>query len=164
LAGLHSRAEVELDETGNVIYTVQVPEFAQEPDYQSALKSLYMAEERLVINRIKSFKFALRGAWMILIRKYSLHVQFSIGVLMTIAWFVVGITPTEWMFQCLAIGLVLSIEGLNTAVEKLADFIHPDFHHKIGFIKDIAAGAVCFAAVIAVIVGLIIYVPYLSEW
>ncbi|HLU50877.1 MAG TPA: diacylglycerol kinase family protein [Flavobacteriaceae bacterium] len=123
-----------------------------------------MAEESFVKNRIKSFKFAFKGAWLLLKSEASIQVQFSIGVLMTIAGFVVGITPTEWMFQCLAIGLVLSIEGLNTAVEKLADFIHPDFHHKIGFIKDIAAGAVCFAAVIAVIVGLIIYVPYLSEW
>lgn len=123
-----------------------------------------MAEESFVKNRIKSFKFAFKGAWLLLKSEASIQVQFSIGVLMTIAGFVVGITPTEWMFQCLAIGLVLSIEGLNTAVEKLADFIHPDFHHKIGFIKDIAAGAVCFAAVIAVIVGLIIYVPYLSKW
>lgn len=40
LAGLHSRAVVVLDETGKVIYTEQVPEIAQEPDYQSALNSL----------------------------------------------------------------------------------------------------------------------------
>jgi diacylglycerol kinase (ATP) len=53
----------------------------------------------------------------------------------------------------------LSIESLNTAVEKIADFIHPDFHEKIGFIKDIAAGAVMFAAMAAIAVGLLIYVP-----
>jgi len=53
----------------------------------------------------------------------------------------------------------MSIEGINTAVEKIADFIHPDFHHRIGFIKDIAAGAVFFAALTAIAIGLIIYVP-----
>ena len=37
--------------------------------------------------------------------------------------------------------MVLVAEALNTAVEKIADFVHPDFHIKIGFIKDIAAGA-----------------------
>jgi diacylglycerol kinase (ATP) len=58
-------------------------------------------------------------------------------------------------------GLVLSIEGLNTAVEKIADFIHPDYHERIGFIKDIAAGAVFFAALTAIAVGCIIYFPYL---
>jgi diacylglycerol kinase (ATP) len=65
------------------------------------------------------------------------------------------------MFQILAIGLVLGIEGLNTAVEKIADFVHPDFHERIGFIKDIAAGAVFLAALTAITIGCIIYFPYL---
>ena len=68
---------------------------------------------------------------------------------------------TEWILQLLSIGLVLSIEGLNTAVEKVADFIHPEYHEKIGDIKDVAAGAVTFAALIAAIIGLIIYIPKL---
>ena len=56
----------------------------------------------------------------------------------------------------------MSIEGLNTAVEKIADFIHPEFHSRIGFIKDIAAGAVFFAALTAIIIGLMIYVPIIQ--
>jgi diacylglycerol kinase (ATP) len=55
----------------------------------------------------------------------------------------------------------MSIEGLNTAVEKMADFIHPNYHERIGFIKDIAAGAVFFAAMTAIAIGLIIYIPLL---
>jgi diacylglycerol kinase (ATP) len=85
--------------------------------------------------------------------------QFSIGILMTIAGFYFNITTTEWLFQVFAIGLVMSVEGLNTAVEKVADFIHPEFHERIGFIKDIAAGAVFFAALTAIVIGAIIYVP-----
>ena len=69
------------------------------------------------------------------------------------------ISREEWMLQILAFGLVLAIEGLNTAVEKIADFIHPEFHNRIGFIKDIAAGAVLFAAFSAMAVGALIYVP-----
>ena len=61
--------------------------------------------------------------------------------------------------QILTFWLVLSIEGLNTAVEKIADFIHPEFHDRIGFIKDIAAGAVMFAALAAIAVGMLIYIP-----
>ena len=76
-----------------------------------------------------------------------------------VAGFYFNISQTEWLFQTLAIGLVLSIEGLNTAVEKVADFIHPEFHERIGFIKDIAAGAVFFAALTALAIGLIIYIP-----
>lgn len=89
-------------------------------------------------------------------------VQFFIAVVLNIAGFYFEISKTDWLFQTLAIGMVLSIEGLNTAVEKIADFIHPDFHHKIGFIKDIAAGAVLFAALTAVAIGLIIYYPIIS--
>ena len=53
----------------------------------------------------------------------------------------------------------MAIEGINTAVEKLADFVHPKHNEKIGFIKDISAGAVFIAAISAVIVGLLIYIP-----
>ena len=60
---------------------------------------------------------------------------------MSIAGFYFGISKAEWIFQTFAIGLVLSVEGLNTAVEKIADFIHPDYHEKIGFIKADIEGA-----------------------
>ncbi len=80
---------------------------------------------------------------------------------MTIAGFYFDISKTEWLFQTMAIGLVMSTEGLNTAVEKVADFIHPNYHERIGFIKDIAAGAVFFAAMTAIAIGLIIYIPIL---
>lgn len=86
-------------------------------------------------------------------------VQSFVGILLFIAGFYFEISRTEWLFQILVLGLVLSIEGLNTAVEKIADFIHPNFHEKIGFIKDIAAGAVFFAAMTAIAVILIIYIP-----
>lgn len=92
----------------------------------------------------------------------SVQVQFGIAICMTFFGFYFGITPIEWMLQIFAIGLVMSMEGVNTAIEAIADFIHPDFHNKIGLIKDIAAGAVFIAAVIAVIIGAIIYVPYLK--
>jgi diacylglycerol kinase (ATP) len=88
-------------------------------------------------------------------------VQSIIAILITIAGFYFGITRIEWMIQILVFGLVLSIEGLNTAVEKVADFIHPEYHKRIGFIKDIAAGAVFFAALTAIAIGCIIYFPYL---
>ncbi len=109
--------------------------------------------------RLKSLKFAVVGAYKLITTEHSIMVQFSLGILVTIAGFYFEISKTEWLFQTLAVGLVLSIEGLNTAVEKIADFIHPEFHTKIGFIKDIAAGAVFFAAMTALLIGAIIYVP-----
>jgi len=116
-------------------------------------------DNTFVTGRLKSLKFALSGAYKLIRTEHSIMVQFSLGILVTIAGFYFEISKTEWLFQTLAIGLVLSIEGLNTAVEKIADFIHPEFHNRIGFIKDIAAGAVFFAAITAMIIGAIIYVP-----
>lgn len=108
---------------------------------------------------MKSLVYACQGAYKLVTTEHSVMVQFSLGVLVTIAGFYFEISATEWLFQILAIGLVLSIEGLNTAVEKIADFIHPQYHERIGFIKDIAAGAVFFAALAALAVGAVIYCP-----
>jgi len=109
--------------------------------------------------RLKGCEYAAKGAWMLLKTEPSIQVQAVIAVIMTIAGFYFQISSTEWILQIFAIALVMSIEGLNTTVEEIADFVHPDFHNKIGFIKDVAAGAVFFAAIGAVIIGCIIYIP-----
>lgn len=119
----------------------------------------FQKDNTFFTGRMKSMGFALKGAIKLITTEHSVMVQFSIGVLLVVAGIYFDITMTEWLFQTLAIGLVLSIEGLNTAVEKIADFIHPNYHEKIGFIKDIAAGAVFFAAMTAIAIGLLIYVP-----
>ena len=116
-------------------------------------------DKRFVSGRIKSIGFAVKGAYKLVTTEHSVMVQFSLMILMIFAGFYFDISREEWMLQILAFGLVLGIEGLNTAVEKIADFIHPEFHNRIGFIKDIAAGAVLFAAFSAMAVGALIYVP-----
>ena len=116
-------------------------------------------DKRFVSGRIKSIGFAVKGAYKLVTTEHSVMVQFSLMILMIFAGFYFKISREEWMLQILAFGLVLAIEGLNTAVEKIADFIHPEFHNRIGFIKDIAAGAVLFAAFSAMAVGALIYVP-----
>ena len=121
----------------------------------------FQKDNSFFTGRLKSVTFAFKGAVKLITTEHSVMVQFSIGLALTFAGFYFGISKTDWLFQILAIGLVMSIEGLNTAVEKIADFIHPDYHQRIGFIKDIAAGAVFFAAVTAIIIGLIIYLPIL---
>jgi diacylglycerol kinase (ATP) len=119
----------------------------------------FQKDNSFVTGRFKSVTYAFKGAVKLITTEHSIMVQFSLGILMSIAGFLLNITATEWLFQTLAVGLVMSIEGLNTAVEKVADFIHPEYHERIGFIKDIAAGAVFFAAMTAIAIGLIIYLP-----
>jgi len=115
--------------------------------------------EPFISHRLKSFGYAIKGALLLFKTESSIQVQFVLALLVTAAGFYFEINATEWILQIITIALVMSIEGLNTALEKLCDFVHEDFEPRIGLIKDISAGAVFFTALAALIVALIIYVP-----
>ncbi|MBL4724811.1 MAG: diacylglycerol kinase family protein [Lutibacter sp.] len=116
-------------------------------------------ERNIFKNRLKSVKYAAKGFWLLITSENSIITQIIIAIIMTIIGFIMQLSATEWMFQLFAIGLLLVAESLNTAIEKIADFIHPEYHKQIGIIKDISAGAAFFAAIFAIIIGLIIYLP-----
>src|SRR5690606_6649644 len=116
-------------------------------------------KDSFLVNRLKSIRFAFNGARLLIKTESSIQIQVFIGIIMTIIGFLVGLSPTEWILQSLTIGIIIALEGINTAIEEIADFIHPEFHPKIGLIKDLAAGAVFLFAIIAIIVGCIIYFP-----
>ena len=78
-------------------------------------------DKTFLTGRFKSMGFAFKGVIKLITTEHSVMVQSSIGVLMIIAGFYFHISHEEWLIQTLAIGLVLGIEGLNTAVEKIAD-------------------------------------------
>ena len=112
--------------------------------------------------RIRSLKFALKGMWILITTEDSIKAQLFIAVIATILGFYFNISNVEWMLQFIVIGLVLVAEAANTAIEEIADFIHPDYHKKIGLIKDIAAGVPTFAAFTSLIVAGFIYIPKIS--
>ena len=116
-------------------------------------------KESFLINRLKSVGYAFKGAYLLITTEASLKIQFAIGIIMTIAGIYYKLSPMEWIIQILVIALIMALEGVNTAIEEIADFIHPEYHSKIGLIKDLAAGAVFIFAISAVIVGCIIYIP-----
>jgi len=111
--------------------------------------------------RAKSLKYTFKGAYLLLKTEHSIMTQFFIGIVFIALGFYFQITKFEWMFQILGFGLILTAESLNTAVEKLCDFVHPDYHKKIGFVKDIASGAMTFAVISVLMLLNIIYYPYL---
>jgi len=120
------------------------------------------AKDSFIRGRLHSLKFAFKGAWLLLTTEDSIKAQVIMAVIVTVMGFFFDISNIEWMLQFLAIGMVLVAEALNTAVEKIADFVHPDFHIKIGFIKDIAAGAPAFAGIISLILAGFIYIPKIN--
>ena len=112
--------------------------------------------------RIRSLKFAFKGLWILVTTEDSIKAQLFFAVIAIILGFYFDISAMEWAVQSLAIGLVLVAEGANSAIEEVADFIHPEFHEKIGLIKDIAAGIPTFAALISLVIAGIIYVPKIA--
>ncbi len=115
--------------------------------------------DSFLLRRIKSIGYAFKGAFLLITTEASLKVQFIIGIMITVAGFYFKISVTEWIIQILTIALIMALEGLNTAMEEMADFVHPEHDKKIGLIKDLAAGSVFIFATAAVIVGGIIYFP-----
>ncbi|WP_044397592.1 diacylglycerol kinase [Lacinutrix sp. Hel_I_90] len=116
-------------------------------------------KDSFIVNRIKSIGFAFKGAYLLLTTEASLKVQFVIAIIITAAGLYFELSSIEWCIQILVIALVMAVEGVNTVIEEIADFIHPAYHPKIGLIKDLAAGAVFIVAIAAVVVGCIIYIP-----
>jgi len=74
-----------------------------------------------------------------------------------------GLTAGEWCAILLAIGLVWSAEGMNSALEALADRVAPEEHPLVGRAKDMAAGAVLAAAIVAAVIGVLVLGPKLVE-
>ena len=106
-----------------------------------------------------SFKYAFEGVHRELKEEQNLKIHLLIMVCVIIAGFLLKISAIEWIICIILFGLVISLELINTAIETTVDIAMPEINEKAKYAKDIAAGAVLFSAIIAVIVGLIIFLP-----
>jgi len=113
--------------------------------------------------RINSLKYALEGMIVLIKTEHSIITHTIVGVILTFMGFYFDISQLDWIIQLGVIAVVLAVEGLNTAIEKLCDFIHPNFDKRIGFIKDISAGSVSFVVLMSTVILAIIYYPYLTH-
>lgn len=109
----------------------------------------------------KSFRFAINGLRLSLHEQLNIKIQIAVAVGVIVFGFYFDISRAEWIALLLCIGLVLSLEMVNTALEDLVDLVKPEFNPIAGKIKDIAAAAVLFASVIAAIVGMLVFYPYI---
>ena len=106
---------------------------------------------------INKFRVAFKGLFNALNDK-SVKLQVILGIIAICAGFVVKLDYIEWLFFVICIGAVIAMEIVNTAIEKLCDLIDSEYNPKIAYIKDVAAGAVLFVCIMAVVVCLIIFV------
>ena len=112
---------------------------------------------------IKSFSNAAQGIAHLFKGQVNARIELFIAFIVIIFSFLLKISPAEWILILLCIALVLSLEGINTAIEIFADKLHPGFDKDIGKAKDVAAGAVLIASIVAAIIGFIIFAPRLLE-
>ena len=106
-----------------------------------------------------SFKYAFQGIQLALKeRNFKIHVFCSILVICFGFYF--QVTKNEWLILILCITLVLSLETVNTSIEKLTDLISPQKNTFAGYAKDLAAAAVLIASIAALIIGTMIFWPY----
>ena len=108
---------------------------------------------------INSFKYAFKGIGSSLKSERNMKIHFAMMVLVIMAGILLNISMWEWIICFILFGLVISLEMVNTAIEIVVDMVSPEYNLKAGHVKDIAAGAVLVNAIVAFIVGLLIFLP-----
>lgn len=111
------------------------------------------------MRRIKSFIHAFNGIKMAFKEEPNFRIHVVATIMVIAAGLYFQLSTEEWLAVIIVIGLVLLTELLNTAIENIADFISPERHEKIKTIKDISASAVLISAIVALMVGLLIFIP-----
>ena len=112
-----------------------------------------------VVDRIKSANHAWRGIGILMKTSHNLWGHIFFGLLALYLGFILQISNTEWLFLIFAIGLVVIAEAFNNAIEIDINLTSPEYHPYARDTKDVAAGAVLLSVLVAIIIGLIIFLP-----
>ena len=108
---------------------------------------------------VKSFAHALHGLKICFISELNFRIHTVLAIIAIAFAIVFNVSILEWMAISFCIAFVIAMEMLNTAIEKLCDVTHQEFHPGVKKVKDIAAGAVLVSAVFSLITGLTIFLP-----
>ncbi|MES2445585.1 MAG: diacylglycerol kinase family protein [Bacteroidota bacterium] len=110
---------------------------------------------------INSFAYAIKGLNYTFRSQLNFKIHCLGALIVIILGFLVDLNSYEWLWIILSIAMVIILELVNTAIEILVDLVSPEYHPKAGTIKDVAAAAVLVGALLALIIGLFIFVPKL---
>jgi diacylglycerol kinase (ATP) len=112
-----------------------------------------------VKKRMLSFRYAFSGIKAAIRTQHNMWIHLTAAVIVLVFGFLFRLSTFEWIAISMAIGMVLSAEIFNSAIELLTDMVSPEINPKAGRVKDMAAGAVLIAAITAAVIGLIIFAP-----
>jgi diacylglycerol kinase len=112
---------------------------------------------------LTKFRDAFRGLWVGVARQNSFIIHLLAAIVALVAALLFGVTPGEWCVLVIAITVVLVAELFNTALEHLAKAVAEEYHPEIRDALDTAAAAVLVAAAGSVVIGIIVFAPYLLK-
>jgi len=112
-------------------------------------------------SRLDSFSYAFTGLFFTIRNEKNSWIHLFITVIVIVIGFYFNISKIEWSIVVLTIALVWMAELINTSLEKIVDLITIEKNSSAKLAKDVAAAAVLISAFLAVIIGLIIFIPYL---
>ena len=115
-----------------------------------------------IAGRLKSFRHAFAGIGLMLRTQHNAWLHLAATLAVIAAGLALHIRAEDWRWLVVAILLVWVSEAMNTAFEHLCDVVSPDFHASVKLSKDIAAGAVLITAIGAVVIGALVFGPYLG--
>ncbi|BDV02332.1 MAG: diacylglycerol kinase [Candidatus Hepatoplasma vulgare] len=107
---------------------------------------------------------ALKGLWIIISEEKSLWVHFFVTFFVILFGILFDLSTWEWVAVVFSIGLVIGFEIMNTAIEYLVDIFSFEYNVKAKKIKDVAAMATLFVTIIAIVIGLLIFIPEFKEF
>lgn len=110
-------------------------------------------------NIFSSFKYAFEGLFYGFKTTRNLKIDLVIAILVIISGFIFKISLMEWVAVVMCIGLVMSLELINTAIEEAVNLAMPNIHPIAKISKDVAAGGVLLAAIFSFVTGLLIFIP-----
>ena len=111
-----------------------------------------------------SFKYAIEGIKSAYKTEQNLLVHTIVAILVIAIGVIIELSFLEFAIIFLTIGVVMTAEMINTAIEYAIDMAMPSIHPLAKVSKDVASGAVLFSAIIAVIVGCLIYIPKIIDF
>ncbi len=108
----------------------------------------------------KSFRYAMRGFWFVFKSEQNIRIHLIVSAVVIILMIYLQVALWQAIILFLVMSLVIILELINTVFEKLVDVLRPRIHFYVQVIKDIMAAAVLVATVGAVIIGILIFAPY----
>ncbi len=115
------------------------------------------------MGRGPAFKNAFQGLRYVLVTQRNAWIHLLITVLVIALGIIFRVDRIDWAILMIAIALVWIAEILNTSIEALVDLVVQQYHPLAKVAKDTGAAAVLFAAIIAVILGIIVFLPRILE-